>query len=153
MSEPKKAGRPPGSGVKPIDIEELKQWACAGTTLPEMAQRLGVSLATLNRRLAEEDPSGEAGLWRTALEMGKGKLKIGLRSKQVSMAMAGNVTMLIWLGKQYLDQKDKQEHSGTGPGGEILVSDAKDELKAKIDALSQRLADGAIGVVTNGLPN
>lgn len=32
-----------------------------------------------------------------------------LRRKQYEIAMGGNVTMLIWLGKQHLDQKDKQE--------------------------------------------
>lgn len=32
--------------------------------------------------------------------------------KQYEMAMKGNVTLLIWLGKQYLGQKDKQEISG-----------------------------------------
>lgn len=32
--------------------------------------------------------------------------------KQYEIAMKGNVGMLIWLGKQYLGQKDKQEISG-----------------------------------------
>lgn len=32
--------------------------------------------------------------------------KMSLRRKQMGVALDGNVTMLIWLGKQYLDQKD-----------------------------------------------
>lgn len=34
------------------------------------------------------------------------KEKIQLREKQWELAMDGNVQMLIWLGKQYLGQKD-----------------------------------------------
>ena len=32
-----------------------------------------------------------------------------LRAKQFEMVMNGNVTMAIWLGKQYLGQRDKSE--------------------------------------------
>ncbi len=32
-----------------------------------------------------------------------------LRAKQFSVAMEGDKTMLVWLGKQYLGQSDKQE--------------------------------------------
>jgi AraC-like DNA-binding protein len=35
------------------------------------------------------------------------KLKLG--GKQYEVAMKGNVPMLVWLGKQYLGQSDKQE--------------------------------------------
>jgi hypothetical protein len=42
------------------------------------------------------------------------KGKVSLRRKQMEVALSGNVTMLIWLGKQHLGQVDKQdiEHSG-----------------------------------------
>lgn len=39
----------------------------------------------------------------------KAKGKELLRAKQFSIAMEGNVTMQIWLGKQYLEQKDRHE--------------------------------------------
>ena len=35
-------------------------------------------------------------------------LRMKLRQKQVQLALEGNVTMLIWLGKQYLEQTDVQ---------------------------------------------
>lgn len=146
MKDKPKVGRPKGSGAKLIDIEQLKQWARAGATLPEMAQRLGVSLATLNRRL-------ELPKFRGALDIARAEMLTSLRSKQVALALAGNVTMLIWLGKQYLGQQDKLQHSGTGLGGAILVSDAKDELKAKLDALSGRIADGADRSAPSSRPN
>jgi hypothetical protein len=39
----------------------------------------------------------------------KGEGKELLRAKQFQVAMEGDKTMLVWLGKQYLDQKDKSE--------------------------------------------
>jgi hypothetical protein len=39
------------------------------------------------------------------------KRKISLRRKQFEIAEDGNVTMCIWLGKQYLGQTDKQDLS------------------------------------------
>ena len=38
--------------------------------------------------------------------------RASLRRTQMAVAQSGNPTMLIWLGKQYLDQKDKQENTG-----------------------------------------
>lgn len=35
------------------------------------------------------------------------KGKMSIRRKQFEVAMSGNVTMLIWFGKQYLGQTDK----------------------------------------------
>jgi hypothetical protein len=35
--------------------------------------------------------------------------KMSLRRRQYSEAMEGNTTMLVWLGKNWLDQTDKQE--------------------------------------------
>lgn len=37
-------------------------------------------------------------------------IRIKLRQKQIQVAMAGNCTMLIFLGKNYLGQSDKNEH-------------------------------------------
>jgi hypothetical protein len=146
MSEPKKAGRPKGS-IKPIDIEDLKRWARAGATIPEMAQRLGVSKSTLDTRLAEPE-------FREALETAKGDMLISLRSKQVAMALAGDRTMLIWLGKQYLGQRDKVEHAGTGIDGAIVTCDGKRErLKAEYDALAERLAARENSGDAGKLPN
>jgi hypothetical protein len=39
------------------------------------------------------------------------KVRTNLASKQYQVAMSGNVSMLIWLGKQWLGQKDKHEIS------------------------------------------
>jgi hypothetical protein len=42
----------------------------------------------------------------------QGTRKRFMRRKQMEVAMSGNVTMLIWLGQQYLGQADKETVSG-----------------------------------------
>lgn len=39
----------------------------------------------------------------------RGNIKLKLAAKQYEVAMKGNISMLIWLGKQYLGQAEKQE--------------------------------------------
>ena len=50
-----------------------------------------------------------------------------LRKAQFDCALGGNATMLIWLGKQYLGQIDKQEMKMDG-GVQIVYGD-KDDAK------------------------
>lgn len=49
---------------------------------------------------------------RDVFEKGKENGKASLRRMQLKAAEAGNVTMMIWLGKQLLGQKDKHEIAG-----------------------------------------
>jgi ubiquinone biosynthesis protein UbiJ len=49
-----------------------------------------------------------------------------LRKAQFDCALGGNATMLIWLGKQYLGQIDKQEMKVDG-GVQIVYGDKDDE--------------------------
>jgi hypothetical protein len=51
-------------------------------------------------------------LYSTALKKGQQNCNASLRRRQYLEAMNGNVTMLIWLGKQRLQQKDKVEMGG-----------------------------------------
>jgi len=46
----------------------------------------------------------------------QGQGKQSLRRKQFEAAIKGNVTMMIWLGKQNLGQSDKQELTGKDGG-------------------------------------
>lgn len=60
-----------------------------------------------------------------------------LKAKQFETAMSGNVSMQIWLGKQYLSQRDKTdvEQSGTTTQINVIVDspETADELKKLID--------------------
>lgn len=77
-----------------IDEEQVKKLAAINCSLAEMAAVLGCSVDTLGRRFAE------------VIEEGRSSGKMSLKRKQYEVAMSGNVTMLIWLGKILLEQRD-----------------------------------------------
>lgn len=101
MKKPEKPGKNGRPKFK-IDKEILKQLAAIQCTQTEIAAVLGCSVKTLERRLKIK-------AYQEVFQTGKEKGKMSLRRKQYETAMSGNVTMQIWLGKQYLGQMDKQE--------------------------------------------
>lgn len=119
-----------GRPIKTINIKEVDKLCEMQCTEREIAAWFDISVDTLERRIKEKTDITFAEYF----EQKRGKGKISLRRKQMEMALDGNITMLIWLGKQYLDQKDKQEleHSGeisyTVKPAEF-GSDAKVEIK------------------------
>jgi hypothetical protein len=96
-----KRGRPPVD----IDLTVLEALAQVGCTNIEIAARFGVSERTIEIRRRS------AG-FRAVMERGVARGNISLRQKQMKMALAGDRTMLVWLGKNRLGQKDKTELSG-----------------------------------------
>ena len=87
---------------KPIDVKRVIELASKGYALKDIAALEDISDDTLRRRCAD------------ACEKGF-RLRNGmLRAKQMERAMNGSDTMLIWLGKQLLDQRDKSETEITG---------------------------------------
>jgi hypothetical protein len=81
----------------PVDPHLVEVLAGVGCTNTEIATITGCSSATISRRFAKN------------LTKGRDDLKMRLRKKQLDLALAGDRTMLIWLGKQYLDQTEKQK--------------------------------------------
>ncbi len=88
-----------GRPKKQIDRAIVERLANRQCPMTEIAAVVGCAVNTLKRRFGRHLP-----LWREA-----GKQII--RSKQWEAMEKGNTVMLIWLGKQYLGQADKQELS------------------------------------------
>jgi hypothetical protein len=82
--------------------EALCKLQCTGE---ECASVLGCSYEHLNNTLSADGEGGFLDYFKRHSEGGKASL----RRLQWRNAEAGNVTMQIWLGKQYLGQSDKQE--------------------------------------------
>lgn len=80
-----------------IDETQVEEMAAIGCTVAEIAGIVGCSPRTVERRAA------------APVARGRARLNISLRRRQVEMAMAGNASMLIWLGKQLLGQRDKAD--------------------------------------------
>ena len=68
----------------------------------EIASFLGISSKTIQRRKQDDEEYCLA--YKKGFDMGR----VSLRQSQYKSAVTqGNVTMQIWLGKQYLGQKDQ----------------------------------------------
>jgi hypothetical protein len=102
-------------------------------TTREIASVLGVAHQTFITFSNNNPIIGEL------LEQGKNIGKMSLRRKQFKAAIEdGNTTMLIWLGKQYLEQKDKQEIASTV---DIVVTDARSKLESLITRQAAAASD------------
>jgi hypothetical protein len=124
---------------KEIDWAAVDKLCALQATCEEIAQFIGVSSDTLDRACKREYRIGYAEYF----DQKRGAGKISLRRSQWQAAQSGNPTMLIWLGKQYLGQKDKSAYEHSGPDGNPIeitpVSKLPDEvLDAKISALIQK---------------
>lgn len=124
MSRPKK------------DLTE-KEWAsvdymitihCTGE---EIAGVLGMDYDTLNRNSKEQKgmPISEY------IKQGTAKGKMSLRRMQWKSAENGNTTMQIWLGKQWLGQKDTIAN-------DVKVMNVNDEVKAVVDNMINEYEQG-----------
>lgn len=102
MSEEKNLG---GRPRLEIDMKELDKLCTLQCTAEEIASWFDCSVDTIENRIKEHSGLGFSEYF--AKKRGKGK--ISLRRKQFETAMSGNVTMQIFLGKNYLGQADKQE--------------------------------------------
>lgn len=97
-----------GAPVKEVDFDELDKLLFIQCTAAECAYFFDISEDTLSTRVREH-----AGVTFSEYKQQKGaRGRISLRRKQFETAMKGNVTMMIWLGKQILKQSDKIEETG-----------------------------------------
>jgi hypothetical protein len=88
----------PRKVFKPDVVEALAACAC---TFDEIAAYIGWDPATVYRRM--ENPKNA---FAQAFERGRANGRATLRRKQYELALKGNATMQIWLGKQLLGQTD-----------------------------------------------
>ena len=90
-----------------LDTEKVEQLAGFGCTNTEIASFFGCDESLIRKSYSEY------------LSKGRDKGKIRLRQLQWRAAERGNVSMMIWLGKQVLGQVDKQEVEHIRPIDEI----------------------------------
>lgn len=99
--------------IDPVIVEKMASIGCKNT---EIADFFGCTDDTLYNRYSEE------------LAKGRANLRMSLRQLQIKSANNGNVAMLIWLGKQYLDQQDKTQLILEKVTDEMLVAEAQRRL-------------------------
>lgn len=96
-----------GRPRKKIDIEDFEKLCNIQCTKTEIQGWFEVSDKTLDKWIKET--YGDDILFSDIYKQKSARGKIAIRRKQHQVGMGGNVTMLIWLGKNTLGQTDKQE--------------------------------------------
>lgn len=117
MPEKRKRGRPKVD----IDLEAIEELAADGNPMDMIAHALGISKATISTR---KDA-------RAAFDKGRAEMGVNLRHWQMLNAKSGNVQMQIWLGKQYLGQRDQPDDFAKGQLTKV------DEIMQKLDEASK----------------
>ena len=104
-NKPKKKRNPKGTNPvgrpKKVLTAEIRKSVILGLslgcTVAEVSANTGVSVSVLYAN------------FRNVIKTGMDAFKCNLKKAQAKRAFAGSDSMLIWLGKQYLDQKDKHD--------------------------------------------
>lgn len=94
------------------DFQRLVAMIRIQCTQDEICGVFGMTAETLNTRLEERGEGSFSTLYKRHQDEGKASL----RRSQWKLADAGNPTMLIWLGKQVLGQRDSMDLSGPNGG-------------------------------------
>jgi hypothetical protein len=115
----KKLGRP----SKEIDIEQFEKLCSFFCSKQEISSFFDCSDDTIENWCKKTYGEVFSAVWNKKSAKGR----ISLRRKQIEVAMSGNVTMLIWAGKQYLGQRDKEDIDLTGKEIKIMID--KDDEK------------------------
>ena len=121
----RKAGRKPA----PIDLVELEKLCALNCTDQEIAGWFGVSTRTIESRRKRPE-------YALAMERGRSRGRISVRRAQMKMLEGGNATMGVWMGKQFLGQRDlvTNQHVGSD-GGPIQVTYKPDLSRLTDDEL------------------
>ena len=99
-----KVGRP----KKDFTIEEIKKLCTLNCTMEEVAAFFGCNKKTIERRMLDDPEISEA------IDMGR-----NMGRKQMELVNKGNAAMAIFLGKQILGQRDKNETEISSPDGSL----------------------------------
>lgn len=120
-----------GRKKRPIDWDLVGKMIMAGSNGAQVAASISIDYSTLVRRCMEDLNTNFTDFLNEKREAGNTLIL----NKQFDTAIKGNVPMLIWLGKQRLDQTDKRESKKTI----IKEHDIDDEeLDNKIQTLLDR---------------
>ena len=88
-----------GRKAPEINPDEIRELASEGNTLEDISDLVGVSAEVI-----ENTPE-----YKQAYEIGMVDMRCSLRHWQFQSAKSGNTTMLIWLGKIILGQKEETQ--------------------------------------------
>jgi hypothetical protein len=127
---------------KKFDPDVIEALAACCCTFDEIAAYIKWNVATVYRRM--ENPKSA---FARAYERGRANGRATLRRKQFELALKGNATMQIWLGKQILEQSDTPQVQMTINNEATATADTfaiNDETKKKMYEAAQLIRREAL---------
>ena len=111
MAEAKNKGGRPKIEWSDKEYATFEGLCAIQATVEEIETVMNIDHKTVDRlcKAHYKDSKGKPMGFSQAYKKYSSTGKMSLRRQQYKVAEAGNVSMLIWLGKQYLGQKDQQE--------------------------------------------
>lgn len=119
------------------DIAKFKELCGCFATRDEVCATFGISPKTLNKLINEKlhdeiaPDSEDPVTFQDAFQVYSAAARGSLRRKQFELAMSGDKTMLIFLGKNYLNQSDKEQ---------IIIKEDKQE-ETPYESINKRLPE------------
>jgi hypothetical protein len=110
-----RGGKRKGAGRKPvhIDLFQLEKLCSIQCTDEDLAGIFGVTTRTIENKRKKPE-------YAEAMTRGRAKGRLSVRREQFKLLERGNPSMAIWLGKQYLGQRDVTPIELSGPDGKQL---------------------------------
>lgn len=105
-----------------LDLDDIRELASEGNTIEDIATLLGVS----NSVISEDEE------YKRAYELGLCDMRASLRHSQFQSAKSGNTSMLIWLGKVILGQREETVTS-------LKLEREDDELTKSLQSLAEEM--------------
>jgi len=124
MAKKKKLGRP----KLEIDADKVEMLSSFGCSTVEIAKLHNCDENTIRGRFKEE------------IERGRESMKIKLRQLQWKQCENGNTSLLIFLGKQYLGQSDRNELELVGNLEALLKECGYEDSPIEKKSIKQREA-------------
>jgi len=118
-----------GRNNTPVPPDEVELMASIGCTDREIAEYFGVNDDTLRYNLKE------------CMIKGRQQLKNSLRRAQLRVALDGNPTLLIWLGKNILLQQDSPTNTDAVRALPWSDDEERDELIEDLEEEFNELED------------
>lgn len=128
-----------------IDLDAVHELALDGCTVNEIAGCIGFSHSTF-AEIAKRDPV------ETVIREARMERRKRLRKLQWQAAESGNPALLIWLGKQELEQRDISRHELAGVEGEPIEMKHDGTVGAKPGDLAE-IASGLASLGAFSIPD
>ena len=124
--------------IKEVNFEQLRTLVRIQCTAEECAAILDMSDVTLDTRLKEAGYAGFLEFYKRYNHEGRASLR---RAQWKAAVDEGNPTMLIWMGKQMLGQKDRFDASLTGADGGAIKIEADISAATKLTQMVNQIAE------------